>query len=77
MPTWMTRALCAVFPTLPWLAEPEDRSAAAERSLRTVCSLCPVASDCAAYVGRRHITSGYWASADRTPNEPQSSSGAA
>lgn len=62
----MREALCQHFPTLPWIAEPGDRSEAAERAMNVVCRTCPVHANCQAYAVRREITGGYWAGADRT-----------
>lgn len=68
MPTWMGRALCSSFPSLPWVVEPQDRSAATERTMGAVCVSCPVSRQCAAYVESREISSGFWAGVDRTPS---------
>lgn len=67
MPAWTARALCAAFPTMPWVVEPEQRSVAAERALGVVCVACPVSKECAAYVESRDVCSGFWAGMDRTP----------
>ena len=74
---WMSEALCAAFVNLPWIAEPEDSSASARRSMGLVCDLCPVRSECSEYVRDEHIVSGFWAGADRSEQDPWSRSGGA
>lgn len=69
MPAWMARALCASFPAMPWIAEPEDRSVATERAMAAVCTACPVQRACADYVETRGVTAGFWAGCDRTPDD--------
>lgn len=66
IPAWMRDALCRHFPTLLWIAEPGDRTEAAERAMSVVCRACPVSAKCQAYADRRAVTGGYWAGADRT-----------
>lgn len=74
---WRASALCALFPELPWIAEPQDRSEAAEAALRSVCGGCPVRLECTSYVERAGIVSGFWAGQDRTPASDVSRSGGA
>lgn len=71
---WQLDALCALFPDLPWLAEPEDRSRAAIAAMSTICAACPVRRSCEAYVDRANIVGGFWAGEDRTPLSNLSSS---
>lgn len=65
MSTWRDRALCLSFPDMPWIAEPQDRSVAAERAMAVVCTSCPVQLECAAYADRYRICAGFWAGNDR------------
>jgi hypothetical protein len=67
LPRWMSAALCAQFPDLLWIAEPDRTSHAARTSMRLVCCLCPVQAECRAYVEERGIVSGFWAGSDRSP----------
>jgi hypothetical protein len=62
---WRKAALCRHFPDLPWIAEPRDRSLAAEILLCRVCAACPVRTECWAYVELSGIVSGFWAGSDR------------
>ncbi len=64
----MQQSVCATFPTMPWVVEPEQRSVGAERAMGVVCVACPVSQECAEYVERLAICSGFWAGADRTPS---------
>ena len=66
VPAWMSQALCGAFPTLPWIAELQDCSAAARASMQLVCGLCPVRSHCAEYVDTEPVVSGFWAGEHRT-----------
>lgn len=68
MPDWRARALCAAFPAMPWISEPEDRSVAVERAMAAVCTACPVQLECAAYVDRNGICAGFWAGRDQSPS---------
>lgn len=78
VPVWMSQALCDAFPTLPWIAEPQDCSTAASASMQLVCGLCPVRPDCIEYVDAQHIVSGFWAGEHRTePAASMRSDGAA
>ena len=74
---WRHQALCAAFSGLPWIAEPEDCSSAAERAMQCVCGACPVRAECEAYVDRAGIVSGFWAGRDRTAVELSETGGAA
>ena len=65
MAGWRAAALCSTFPTLPWIQDPERQSATAQASMRLVCDLCPVRTQCGAYVTGRGITSGFWAGESR------------
>lgn len=71
-PRWMAKALCQHFPTLPWIAEPQDRSARADAAMAVVCVACPVLAKCQQYADRPDVTSGFWAGADRTPTSAES-----
>lgn len=77
MRAWISRALCAHFSSLPWIAEPDQRGPAAERSMRLVCDICPALDECRTYVHTHMVTSGFWAGEDRTPVESDSAGGAA
>ena len=78
MPVWMSQALCGAFPTLPWIADPQDCSTAARASMQLVCGLCPVRAHCAEYVASEHIVSGFWAGEHRSdPAASARSDGAA
>jgi hypothetical protein len=67
VPEWMSSALCATFPHLLWIAEPENTSDAARASMRLICGLCPVAAECRSSVEETSVVSGFWAGRDRTP----------
>lgn len=67
MPAWMRLALCSLFPTLPWLVEPQRRSPAAAGSMGLVCRLCPVHEACERFATETAVSSGFWAGADRGP----------
>ena len=78
MPAWMRRALCAAFPTLPWIAEPQQTSSKALEAMGLVCGICPVQVECRAFVEHTSVTSGFWAGADRSePGRPVDEDGAA
>ena len=66
IPAWMPDSLCQHFATLPWIAEPRDRSPAVEAAMRVVCLACPVRVACNEYAARPAITGGFWAGLDRT-----------
>ena len=75
---WMAWARYSWFPTVQWIVEPADRSAASEAALGAVCRACSVRADCEAFVGRAGIVSGFWAGLDRSPHEaPARADGAA
>ena len=68
---WRARALCALFPDLPWIAEPDERDVASVRAMEAVCDACPVHRDCGAFADRYEVTAGFWAGKDRTPAPPK------
>lgn len=74
---WMDDAFCQHFPSLPWISEPEDRTAACEQAMAVVCSACPVFIECLTYAQDGEVTSGFWAGHDRTPDASEDRSGAA
>lgn len=67
--SWTEQAWCRSVPALPWIAEPEDVSPAAEVAMTAVCAACPVVFECQEYVGCAGITGGFWAGAHCTPGE--------
>ncbi len=64
---WMTNAWCPQVYELPWTADPDRVTFAAEVAMAAVCAACPVWLECADYVAAEHITSGFWAGAHRDP----------
>ena len=58
---WRDRALCAAFPGLPWVLEPERVPESTRRSMVVVCAACPVFADCVAEVRASGVTAGFWA----------------
>lgn len=72
---WPANSLCQHFPSLPWIAEPEDQLVSAVRAMTVVCLACPVTEQCARYVVEAEIVSGFWAGRDRTPTSVDRSHG--
>ncbi len=66
-PEWRLDALCLVFHDLPWIEEPDTRTANDEAAMAQVCAACPVASSCEAYVDEHAIRVGFWAGRAREP----------
>jgi hypothetical protein len=64
---WMAKAWCPRVAELPWTADPDQVTFAAEVAMAAVCQACPVWFECADYVTNRQITSGFWAGAHRDP----------
>jgi hypothetical protein len=64
---WMAKAWCPKVAELPWTAEPDQVTFAAEVAMAAVCAACPVWVECADYVTVEGITSGFWAGAHRDP----------
>jgi hypothetical protein len=64
---WMAKAWCPRVTELPWTGEPDRVTFAAEVAMAAVCQACPVWLECAEYVTRQGITSGFWAGAHRDP----------
>jgi hypothetical protein len=64
---WMAKAWCPRVAELPWTAEPEGVTFAAEVAMAAVCQACPVWVECADYVSRCRITNGFWSGAHRDP----------
>ena len=64
---WMRRADCRHRPDLPWVRDPAKVGLGEEASMGVVCSRCPVEQDCAAYVERAGVSSGFWAGDSRDP----------
>jgi hypothetical protein len=64
---WMGKAWCPKVAELPWTAEPDQVSFAAEVAMAAVCAACPVWTECAGYVADEQISSGFWAGAHRDP----------
>lgn len=62
---WRASALCRFFPGLPWIEEPERRTAIETCAMEAVCARCPVAVVCASYADRYGLSSGFWAGQER------------
>ena len=75
--SWHSQAWCGLVRGLPWIAEPENVSAAERVAMTAVCAGCPVVFECADYVAGEGITSGFWCGSDRTPADELSVGGAA
>lgn len=66
---WMSDAACRRIPDLPWTAEPGTAPVVLGDLMADVCAVCPVRSECAAFVADEDVTGGYWAGAHRYPAE--------
>lgn len=65
---WQALGSCGARTDLPWTAEPAEIGPWDAESMRSLCSTCPVLSECAAYVETSGVCVGWWAGTNRDPD---------
>jgi hypothetical protein len=75
--TWMTQADCRHHLQLGWVKDPDQVGLGEMATMEVVCARCPVFRECAGFVVREHITSGFWAGEHRDPDAAEDSYGGA
>jgi hypothetical protein len=73
----MTHASCRQHPQLGWIKDPAEVGLGEMATMEVVCARCPVFGECAAFVSREHITSGFWGGEHRDTDAADSYGGAA
>jgi hypothetical protein len=75
--TWMAQGSCRRHPELGWIKDPGEVGLGEMATMEVVCARCPVLQDCAGFVSREHITSGFWAGEHRDTDVAENYGGAA
>jgi hypothetical protein len=75
--TWMSQGSCGNHPQLGWIKDPSEIGLGEMATMEVLCARCPVLQDCAAFVSREHITSGFWAGEHRDTDDAEHYGGAA
>jgi hypothetical protein len=74
---WMSQGSCRHHPQLGWIKDPTEVGLGELATMEVVCARCPVLGECAAFVSREHITSGFWAGEHRDTDTAEDSYGGA
>jgi hypothetical protein len=75
--TWMIQGSCRDHPQLGWIKDPGDVGLGEMATMEVVCARCPVLGECAAFVSREDISSGFWAGEHRETDAAENFGGAA
>ena len=75
--TWMERGSCRRYPELGWIQDADDVGRGEASTMAVICETCPVLHECAGFVRRKHITSGFWAGKHRDVDAEETVGGAA
>jgi hypothetical protein len=74
---WMAHAACRAHPELGWTKDSHDVGLGETATMSVICGGCPVPGDCAGFVTREDITSGFWAGEHRDLDHAADVGGAA
>ena len=67
---WMKDAACRRMPDLPWTTDRDRAPVVLWDLMASVCEVCPVKAQCAAFVADADVTGGYWAGRNRASANP-------
>lgn len=74
---WMAHGACRHRPELGWIRDAGEVGASETAAMRVTCAGCVVYAECAAFVLRKPITSGFWAGKHRDVDTAENYGGAA